>query len=272
MSMSLCICAHNYPNQEKRRTKMKQNDGKYYRLQVARTALLRITDAIDGPLWWWWLPSMCLLPPFDLSSIFYQCITMLVHLYLSQAMSQWLLLVTDPCCDDDSLSCVFFCQSTSLGGTFYLSMYVMICAGAIFRSLIWLLDFLRCKPKYWNTYMYLEKLENIWELHQICQSHAAFMIQCGALWWWLGLPGVFGNKHYFSSLEENATSVLLKSSWYCGTLPVEVGDQHLQTTWWLSSPPPSVPSGVLPPPSQTFCHLLPPLTLPLPVIFSTTTP
>lgn len=108
---------------------------------MARTALLRITDAIDGPLWWWWLPSMCLLPPFDLSSIFYQCITMLEHLYLSQAMSQWLLLVTDPCCDDDSLSCVFFCQSTSLGGTFYLSMYVMICARAIFRALIWLLDF-----------------------------------------------------------------------------------------------------------------------------------
>lgn len=121
-------------------------------------------------------------------------------------------------------------------------------------------------------YVYLEKLENIWELHQICQSHAAFMIQCGPLWWWLGLPGVFGNKHHFSSLEENATSVLLKSSWYSETLPVEVGDQHLQTTWWLSSPPPSVPSGVLPPPSQTFCHLLPPLTLPLPVIFSTTTP
>ena len=125
------------------------------------------------------------LPPFDLSSIFYQCITMLVHLYLSQAMSQWLLLVTDPCCDDDSLSCVFFCQSTSPGGTFYLSMYVMICARAIFRALIWLLDFCGVNQ---NIEIHICTWKN-WKISESCTRSASLMLHlwfnvdpCGDDW------------------------------------------------------------------------------------------
>ena len=58
------------------------------------------SDAIDGgPLWWWWLASMC-LPDF------------INHLHILGSIicywSQWLLLVTDPCCADGLLSSVFF--------------------------------------------------------------------------------------------------------------------------------------------------------------------
>ena len=60
--------------------------GEYKYLQVATMALLSITDAIDGPLWWWWQASMCLLNlTYHPYFINHQCITFLVFLYLSLA-------------------------------------------------------------------------------------------------------------------------------------------------------------------------------------------
>ena len=134
--------------------------------------------------WCHWWPPVVMMAAKHVSSRFdFNIIHILsiIHLYHKQLVP----MIT--ACDRPLLWWwLFFCQSTSLGGTFYLSMYVMICAGAIFRSLIWLLDFLWCKPKYWNTYRYTWKN---WKISESCTRSASLMLHlwfnvepCGDDW------------------------------------------------------------------------------------------
>ena len=69
------------------------------------------------------------------------------------------------------------------GGTFYLAMYVMICARATFRSLIWLLDFLR-----WNIEIHICTWKN-WKISESCTRSGSLMLHlwfnvdpCGDDW------------------------------------------------------------------------------------------